>query len=184
MSSRRSAPSIPAATANWSDTAPTNGTRPRGMRVKRFRCRRSGATVSGRSKGFPPQRVGAVLTIVRGLDPDRYRGLEPTLEAFRAALGCTMVLVGLRAAAAAHLRGLPTPVGFNHCALPSVSTKTRNRRQQSTGRDPPPGAAWLLAGQAAGTPPDRQQVLRPDPPTLRATHRRCTETASAGEVCA
>ena len=147
---------------------------PPGMRVKRFRCRQSGATVSalpdcsashtpgtlnaieraaaaveegasgtdcGRSAGSPPQRVGAILTIVRGLDPDRYLGLEPTLAAFRAALGCTMVLVGSRAAAAAHLRGLPTPVGLNHCALHSVDTKTRNRRQQSTGRDPPPNAA-------------------------------------------
>ena len=91
--------------------------------------------------GPPPQLVGAIVTIVRGLDPDRYLGLEPTLDAFRAALGCTMVLVGLRAAAAAHLRGPPTPVGFNHCALHSAGARTRNRRQQSTGRDPLPAAA-------------------------------------------
>ena len=147
---------------------------PPGLRVKRFRCRQSGATVSalpdcsashtpgtlddieraaraveegvsgtdcGRSAGSLPQRVGAILSTVRGLDPDRYLGSEPTLAAFSAALGCTMVLVGLRAAAAAHLRGLPTPVGFHHCALNSAGSKSRNRRQQSTGRDPPPGSA-------------------------------------------
>ena len=93
------------------------------------------------SVGSLPQRVGAILTIVRGLDPDRYLEMQPTRATFQAALAYTMVLVGLRAAAADHLRGLPTPVGFNHRALNGAGAETRNRRQQSTGRDPPPAAA-------------------------------------------
>ena len=66
-----------------------------------------GASGTGcdRSAGSPPQRVGTILTTVRGLDPDRYLGLKPTPKAFRAALGCSMVLTGLRAAAAAHTGG-------------------------------------------------------------------------------
>ena len=148
---------------------------PPGMRVKRFRCRRSGLTVSalpdcsashapgtleaieraaraaeeegatgtggGESAGSMPPRVGAILATVRGLYPDRFVGIEPTFAGFGAALDCTLVLVGLRAAAAAHLRSLPTPVGFNHRVPNSVRRKRQNRRQQSTGRDPPPEAA-------------------------------------------
>ena len=147
---------------------------PPGMRVKRFRCRRSGATVSllpdflpartpgtmagvervvrAVEDGVPgtadnaravalAQRVRAVLVTLRTLYPDRFASVEPTLAAFGVALGSATVLGRLRAVAAGHLPWLATPVGFRHPRPPNVTSPARSPRQQSTGRDPPRGAA-------------------------------------------
>ena len=87
------------------------------------------------------------------LDPGRYIGLEPTVAAFRTALGCTLDPVASRAVDA-HLTGLAATVSFNHFALRSAGTPARNWRQQSTGRD---------SLRAAGGRPDRavQRLAQP-----------------------
>ena len=159
---------------------------PAGVRVRRFRCPRSGRTVSllpdwlashrpgtlaeveqivraaepatgpprresvrGRPQSEPTAvgRVQQLLTLARGLYPDRFCEVEPSLAAFGVALGTAAVLVRLRAVASEQLAALPTPVGFSH--RNKVGRRWRSRRQQATGQDPPPGSAQFRDGQAA-----------------------------------
>ena len=154
-------------------------------RVRRFRCPRSGRTVSllpeclashwpGRcaelehavrrpepsvpGTAAPPEprehqasgnvcaRVRALLTIAKGLYPDRLCEFEPTVAAFGIALGTATVLLRLRAMAAAELALLPTPVGFSHRKI--VRKDRRERRQQPIGRDPPRNSDRFRGGQA------------------------------------
>lgn len=56
--------------------------------------------------------ITAALLAIATLLPDRFLGVVHTIAGFRAALGCARVLVPLRGVAAAHLRALPTPLGF------------------------------------------------------------------------
>lgn len=79
--------------------------------------------------------VRAALTTIVGLLPERFAGHPPTLEGFRAALGVAQVLEHLREVAAAHLGGLPPPLGFG--PRPSPRRKAVRRLQQEAGADPP-----------------------------------------------
>ena len=58
--------------------------------------------------------VRQLLTLVKGLYPERFAGAEPTLEGFERQLSSRQVLRELRTVAAAHLPDLPTPVGLRH----------------------------------------------------------------------
>lgn len=79
--------------------------------------------------------VHAALTSTVGLLPDRFAGCEPTIASFRERLGVERVLVELRAVAAAHLHGLPPPLGFG--PRPVRRRHGADRRQHETGPDPP-----------------------------------------------
>ena len=144
---------------------------PAGMRLRRFRCPRSGQTVSllpdwpvahrpgtlaeveqiGRGAepvaaaprwatagGRPPSvptavgRVQMLLTLAKGLYPDRFSEVEPSLAVFGVALGTVTVLARLREVASEHLGVLPPPVGFSHTNR--VGRSGRPCRQQATGR--------------------------------------------------
>ena len=56
--------------------------------------------------------VGAVLVVAQQLLPEKLAGCDPTLAAFRAALGVTQVLMTLRRLLAARLTEVPTPIGL------------------------------------------------------------------------
>ncbi len=88
--------------------------------------------------------VHGALAIVRGLDPERFLDVVPTLSAFAALLGVVSVLMALRAEYPASLPTLPAPLGFD---------PPRNARDSGTsacqhraGRDPPCALveAWVL----------------------------------------
>jgi hypothetical protein len=79
--------------------------------------------------------VRASLVTLIGLMPERFAGCEPTLAAFRQALGVPVVLPALREIAADHLQALPPPVGFS--ARSRGGSTANRRRQHSTGPDPP-----------------------------------------------
>ena len=57
--------------------------------------------------------VRLCLALLTTLLPDRCGRLEPTVEAFGAALGTAAVLVTLRSVVAAELAALPAPIGFS-----------------------------------------------------------------------
>jgi hypothetical protein len=79
--------------------------------------------------------VAAVLKALKGLRPDVFAKVAPTLDAFRAALSASTVLPALRAMAGAQLPFVPPPVGFGHR---HQRRKTgRERRQHEAGADPP-----------------------------------------------
>jgi len=79
--------------------------------------------------------VHSTLSVIRGLQPERFGALAPTLQAFAAGLGGGAVLVRLREWVARHLPQLPTPFGFDprRRALDSAV----RRRQHRMGPDPP-----------------------------------------------
>lgn len=56
--------------------------------------------------------VRAALLAILTLMPERFVGLQPTLAAFREALGAERVLMELRPIVARHLGALPVPLGF------------------------------------------------------------------------
>ena len=58
------------------------------------------------------QWVSGLLVAVKGLAPERFTGVEPTLAGFGQQLESDSVLRGLRQVAAKHLQNLPAPVGF------------------------------------------------------------------------
>ena len=88
------------------------------------------------------QWVAAVLVVVKGLYPERFAGVEPTLAGFGQQLGSETVLRRLREVAAMHLQDLPVPVGFRHAGGvgPGVRKAGASARKQFTGL-PPPGAS-------------------------------------------
>ena len=55
--------------------------------------------------------VSGLLVTVKGLYPERFTGVEPTLAGFGQQLDSETVLRALREVAAAHLQELPPPVG-------------------------------------------------------------------------
>ena len=81
------------------------------------------------------------LTVIRGLQPERFGALAPTLRAFAAGLGGGAVLVRLREWVARHLPQLPAPFGFDPHRR-SLDAADR-RRQHRMGPDPP--SAFLEA---------------------------------------
>ena len=58
--------------------------------------------------------VAQLLRTVKGLLPERFAGVDPTLEAFARQLHCECVLRELRRVAAAYLQSLPAPLGFRY----------------------------------------------------------------------
>ena len=83
--------------------------------------------------------VRVLLVIIKGLIPERFTGVEPTLAGFGQQLDSDTVLRQLREVAAAHLGVLPAPVGFrpppggrNGAGKPGMGEKT-----QTTGLSPP-----------------------------------------------
>ncbi len=84
-------------------------------------------------------RLGPVhraLKLLLALLPELLMGCPPTVQGFRERLGTEAVLTYLRAIAARHLPGLPSPLGFRPPAQKGGERKTR--RQHSMGPDPPP----------------------------------------------
>jgi len=79
--------------------------------------------------------VHGVLAAIRGLEPERFGAVMPTLQAYAGVLGSGSVLVCLRGVVARYLPQLPTPFGFDpHRRSPGVAVR---RRQHAMGPDPP-----------------------------------------------
>jgi hypothetical protein len=76
--------------------------------------------------------VHTLLEILIGVLPQLLLGCAPTLDAFRARLGCKQVLVQLRETAP--LQQLPRPVGFR---FPPAARGSNRSFQQHSGPDPP-----------------------------------------------
>jgi hypothetical protein len=92
--------------------------------------------------------VHAALAAARGLEPERFGALVPTLQGFAAVLGAGSVLIRLRALAGRYLAQLPTPFGFDpHRHSPDAAGR---RRQHRMGPDPP--IAVLEASPAGRSP--------------------------------
>ena len=85
------------------------------------------------------QWVGELLVTVKGLYPERFTGVAPTLAGFGQQLGSETVLRTLREVAAVHLGALPAPVGFRPVSM-AVRTGTVDPETQATGLSPPAGA--------------------------------------------
>ena len=85
------------------------------------------------------QWVGVLLVTVKGLYPERFTGVEPTLAGFGQQLGSETVLRTLREVAEAHLGNLPAPVGFRRMSV-ALRTGPRAARKQASGLSPPPGS--------------------------------------------
>ena len=75
------------------------------------------------------------LAAVRGLEPERFESVSPTLLGFAAVLGAGSVLTPLRTVVARYLPQLPTPFGFDphRRALDGTVERHQHRR----GPDPP-----------------------------------------------
>lgn len=89
--------------------------------------------------------VHGALSAIRGLEPDRFDAVAPTLQAFTAVLGAGSVLGHLRGLVARYLGQLPTPFGFDPHRR-SLGAAVR-RRQHPTGADPP---SAILEASAPG----------------------------------
>jgi hypothetical protein len=89
--------------------------------------------------------VHGALSAIRGLEPDRFETVAPTLQAFTAVLGAGSVLMRLRELVARYLAQLTTPFGFNpHRHSPGAAVP---RRQHPMGPDPP---SAILEASPAG----------------------------------
>ena len=83
--------------------------------------------------------VGVLLVAVKGLYPERFTGVEPTLAGFGQQLGSETVLRTLREVAEAQLGNLPVPVGFRRVSV-TLRTGPRAATKQASGLSPPPGS--------------------------------------------
>ena len=89
--------------------------------------------------------IHGALSALRGLEPERFEAVAPTLQAFAAVLGTGSVLIRLRGQLARYLPQLPTPFGFDPLRRsPGAAVR---RRQHPTGADPP---SAILEASAAG----------------------------------
>jgi hypothetical protein len=79
--------------------------------------------------------VHGALAAIRGLEPERFAAVTPTLMGFAAVLRAGTVLTALRTWVARYLPQLPTPFGFDppRSALDAIV----RRRQHRMGPDPP-----------------------------------------------
>jgi hypothetical protein len=79
--------------------------------------------------------VHGALSAIRGLEPDRFETVAPTLRAFTAVLGAGSVLMRLRELVARYLAHLTTPFGFD----PRRRTLNSSLKphQHRMGPDPP-----------------------------------------------
>ncbi len=88
------------------------------------------------------QWVEALLVTVRGLYPERFAGVAPTLAGFGQQLGSGSVLRSLREVASEHLQELLIPVGFQRGgASAEVGIARSGAKTQFMGLDPPAAAA-------------------------------------------
>ena len=89
----------------------------------------------GRREGW----VRALPVTVKGLIPERFTGVEPTLAGFGQQLDSDAVLRQLREVAATHLSVLPAPVGFRPAAggRTGVGKPGLGEKTQPTGLSPP-----------------------------------------------
>ena len=79
--------------------------------------------------------VHGALAAVRGLEPECFEAVAPTLMGFAAVLGAGSVLIPLRTRVARYLPQLPTPFGFDpHRSCLGAAAA---RRQHPMGPDPP-----------------------------------------------
>jgi hypothetical protein len=79
--------------------------------------------------------IHSALGVVRGLEPERFAEVAPTVGDFAAVLGSDSVLMALRDQVSDYLPGLPTPLGF--CPPRSSVDVTEWGLQHRVGRDPP-----------------------------------------------
>jgi len=79
--------------------------------------------------------VHSTLAAIRGLEPERFAAVAPTLMGFAAVLRGGALLTSLRPWVARYLPQLPTPIGFD--PHQSVADTPVRRRQQRMGPDPP-----------------------------------------------
>ena len=79
--------------------------------------------------------VHTTLVILKGLLPNHFASVAPTLAAFGQTLGTDTVLVLLREMAADFLPTLPPPLGFRP-PLPCAN-RANNDSQHRAGPDPP-----------------------------------------------
>lgn len=79
--------------------------------------------------------IHGALAAVRGLAPERFAAVSPTLSGFAVVLGAGSVLTSLRTRVAHYLPQLPTPFGFDPHR--GVADKLVPRRQHRMGPDPP-----------------------------------------------
>lgn len=79
--------------------------------------------------------VAIALKVLKGLRPDVFGGVAPTLGGVRAALDVAEVLPAVRASARAQLRQMPPYVGLG--ARHRGGNTRQRRRQQGVGADPP-----------------------------------------------
>jgi hypothetical protein len=94
--------------------------------------------VQGTERRLRRWRRGTVAALVSlaGLMPERLAGHPPTLQGWRAALGCEQALGALRREGAQRLRHLPPPLGLG--PRPTSRKQARRRLQQRAGPAPPP----------------------------------------------
>ena len=85
------------------------------------------------------QAVYLSLHLLRGLMPEPFASVRPTLLGFRACLEVEAVLLALRDVAAAHLHNLPPPLGFR--PPPSGGGDPPGPVQHRVGPDPPLASA-------------------------------------------
>jgi hypothetical protein len=83
--------------------------------------------------------VRITLIAVVSLLPDLFLGTAPRIHAFRRRLGTELALVVLREITAAHLSGLPRPLGLR--PPQGAGGGCKRLRQQRKGPDPPAGRA-------------------------------------------
>lgn len=79
--------------------------------------------------------VSLALLVLKGLRPDVFSGVEPTLGEVRAALGVEEVLRAVRGLAGDQVVRMPPYVGLG--ARPRGGDTWQRRRQQGMGADPP-----------------------------------------------
>ena len=87
--------------------------------------------------------MAVLLVVVKGLYPERFTGVAPTLAGFGQQLGSETVLRRLREVAAVHLQERPAPVGLRPAGGvgPGVRESRAGAKKHYTGLSPPGGAA-------------------------------------------
>lgn len=118
----------------------TSGAASRAVAVERARPPPEGSLASAeRWLERRVQWVGVVLVTVKGLCPERFTGVAPTLAGFGQQLGSDTVLRELREVAEPYLQDLPAPVGFRYAGGAGVGAISAGpeAETQFTGLSPP-----------------------------------------------
>ena len=77
------------------------------------------------------QWVQEVLVAVKGLYPERFEGVRPSLAEFGQQLGSKTVLRSLREVAQVHLGNLPAPLGFRRMSSAEAKKQACSRVLQA-----------------------------------------------------